>query len=282
MRKLFISFAFIFIPFFCFAQQQSKSTITLEQALKVKNIDKNAVEKNFAGFKLLFEKVQLTPEFFYDVDGLGVKKSWLPVKLADITNLYPFKVHKKVEIRSAIEPPLRRMLKAAKDAGHELYVREAYRSNESQQYMKDKHGEYAAEAGFSQHQMGLAVDINNINKTLTKEQILWLEKNAGKYGFMRTYDGKIAINDYKNKSGKGKVFKAEAWHYRYFSVNGVDLCNRYFKGDWAAMLRFLEPYIREETAKMRAQNQQLPPIAPAYADKAQELRKDFIDYNFKS
>ena len=69
---------------------------------------------------------------------------------------------------------------------------------------------YSARPGFSEHQTGLVVDVDNIN--LSYEQFEstgefnWMQDNAYKYGFILRYpDGKGNITGYDY----------EAWHYRY-------------------------------------------------------------------
>ena len=66
---------------------------------------------------------------------------------------------------------------------------------------------YSARAGYSEHQTGLATDINSVNASFqyTKEY-KWLITNAYKYGFILRYPkGKENLTGY--------VY--EPWHYRY-------------------------------------------------------------------
>ena len=95
----------------------------------------------------------------------------------------------------------------------------AYRSYEYQEnlynnYLKyesqEKVDTYSARPGYSEHQTGLAVDIDNndVNYNqfhLTKE-FTWMQNNAYLYGFILRYPlGKENITGYKY----------EPWHYRY-------------------------------------------------------------------
>ena len=66
--------------------------------------------------------------------------------------------------------------------------------------------------GFSEHQLGLAVDLEEQDSELTKEQqadtatLRWLRENSWRYGFILRYpDNKSEVT--------GKVFRP--WHYRY-------------------------------------------------------------------
>lgn len=66
---------------------------------------------------------------------------------------------------------------------------------------------YSARAGYSEHQTGLAFDINNPSSTFdnTKEA-KWLAKNCTKYGF---------IIRYQKSKEKITGYKYESWHIRY-------------------------------------------------------------------
>ena len=95
----------------------------------------------------------------------------------------------------------------------------AYRSYEYQEnlyngYLKKESREkvdtYSARAGYSEHQTGLAIDIDNgvtdYNKFHLTQEFNWMQKNAYKYGFIMRYpQDKINITGYKY----------ESWHYRY-------------------------------------------------------------------
>lgn len=72
---------------------------------------------------------------------------------------------------------------------------------------KDKADTYSARAGHSEHQTGLAFDINNPNSSFdnTKES-KWLAKNCTKYGF---------IIRYQKSKEKITGYKYESWHIRY-------------------------------------------------------------------
>lgn len=62
--------------------------------------------------------------------------------------------------------------------------------------------QWVAEPGTSEHQLGLAVDINGA----TYDIYLWLQENSYKYGFIFRYPG--------NKTHITNVAE-EVWHYRY-------------------------------------------------------------------
>ena len=64
-----------------------------------------------------------------------------------------------------------------------------------------------AKPGTSEHQLGLAVDINQEGTRSTASQVYsWLEEHAWEYGFIQRYpEGKSQITGITN----------EPWHYRY-------------------------------------------------------------------
>ena len=66
---------------------------------------------------------------------------------------------------------------------------------------------YSARAGHSEHQTGLAMDINNASDSFNNtKEAKWIAENCYKYGFILRYpQGKQDITGYKY----------ESWHVRY-------------------------------------------------------------------
>ena len=90
------------------------------------------------------------------------------------------------------------------------------------QYGASEADTISARAGHSEHQLGLAADINSLSTSFknTKEGI-WLNNNAYKYGFILRYP--------ENKSNE-TGYNFEPWHYRYV---GATLAEKlYNNGDW--------------------------------------------------
>ncbi len=137
----------------------------------------------------------------------------------DLTTL---KNGKKVDTR--IYPDLQAMFDAARRDGLSLEVRSGYRTKESQQQvLDDKQAEFITEGysqreakkmarewvalpGHSEHELGLAVDINAEDSGQKDELYHWLNENSWKYGFICRYPD--------NKSDITHV-EHEPWHYRY-------------------------------------------------------------------
>ena len=117
------------------------------------------------------------------------------------------------------------MLTDANKDGINLFIISSYRSTErqsqnfnnnvnklkalglSEQDAYNETTKYFAEPGFSEHSIGLAVDLNSLEPSFenTKE-FNWLQNNAATYGFILRYP--------KNKEDVTKI-AYEPWHYRY-------------------------------------------------------------------
>lgn len=101
-----------------------------------------------------------------------------------------------------------------------FYPFSTYRSFKTQEVLysryKARDGEakadtYSARPGFSEHQLGLAVDVrsNTLNDNLTSEHYKWMLDNSYKYGFIVRYPkGKQHITQ----------FMEEPWHIRYLGI----------------------------------------------------------------
>ncbi len=124
------------------------------------------------------------------------------------------------QVDKRIYKPLMEMLQDATAEELDPIVVSGYRTQEKQQSLYDKkireyqHQGYSkneavelaqkwvANPGTSEHQLGLAVDINGA----TYDLYLWLQENSYKYGFIFRYPG--------NKTNITGVAE-EVWHYRY-------------------------------------------------------------------
>lgn len=122
------------------------------------------------------------------------------------------------------------MQAAAKLDNIDLFVASGFRSYDYQvdlynKYVnedgKDAADRYSARPGYSEHQTGLAADINAADSSFEDTpEAIWLDKNAHKYGFLiRFPKGKEEYTGYKY----------EPWHIRYV---GVDIATKiYNSGD---------------------------------------------------
>ena len=135
------------------------------------------------------------------------------------------------KVDSRIYPYLQEMFDAAREEGVYPVVREGYRTAEEQQeiledriqtYINQGYSrsraertakEWVALSGTSEHQLGIAVDINADKSMCSNEEVYaWLAENAYKYGFILRYPpGKQEIT--------GTSY--EPWHYRYVGVEAA-------------------------------------------------------------
>ena len=137
------------------------------------------------------------------------------------------------------------MVDGAKLDGIKLYNVSAYRSYNTQKYLYNRYVDrdgvskadtYSARPGHSEHQTGLATDINTASSSKhfenTKEYA-WLISNSYKYGFILRYPkGKEYITGYKY----------EPWHYRYV---GKEVATYIYQNDITYeeyYAKFLEDY----------------------------------------
>lgn len=108
---------------------------------------------------------------------------------------------------------------AASKDGLNIYLSSGYRSYSYQSqlynnyvswYGKQKADTFSARPGHSEHQTGLAIDVNTIDDSFAgTPEAIWLENHAHEFGFIIRYQkGKEDITGYKY----------EPWHIRYLGV----------------------------------------------------------------
>lgn len=137
------------------------------------------------------------------------------------------------KVDSRIYPYLQEMFDAMRNEGIYPIVREEYRTAEYQQetfdekvqaYMNEGYSreraertakEWVAMPGTSEHQIGIAVDINADKTKSTNEEVYtWLAENAHNYGFILRYpQGKTDIT--------GTSY--EPWHFRYVGIEHAQI-----------------------------------------------------------
>lgn len=135
--------------------------------------------------------------------------------LVEMSNIYSYDGYK---MNATAYEHLKDMIDTASQDGIKLFNISSYRSFKTQENLynryvnkdgKEAADTYSARAGYSEHQTGLATDLNTADENKhfenTKEYA-WLKANAYKYGFIERYpQGKEYITGY--------IF--EPWHYRY-------------------------------------------------------------------
>ena len=118
--------------------------------------------------------------------------------------------------------------------GLNIYASSGYRSYGDQKYIYDnyvrmdgmvKADTYSARAGYSEHQTGLAIDLNTVDMSFDGTgESNWLKDNCWKYGFIIRYP-----KDKENITG----YMYEPWHIRYV---GKELARvLYNNGNWLSL-----------------------------------------------
>lgn len=113
-----------------------------------------------------------------------------------------------------------RMQSAAEADGISLYIQSGFRSYELQESLYSRYvsrdgqaaaDRYSARPGHSEHQTGLAIDVNDISYSFADTPAgKWLAANCAKYGFILRYP-----QDKEAQTG----YRYEPWHIRYVGVD---------------------------------------------------------------
>ena len=126
------------------------------------------------------------------------------------------------------------LVSAATSVGLNIYPSSGYRSYNDQKYIYNNYVKrdgqenadtYSARAGYSEHQTGLAIDVNSVDMSFDNtSESKWLKENCYLYGFIIRYPkGKDNITGYMY----------EPWHIRYI---GKDMASKlYNDGDWITL-----------------------------------------------
>ena len=121
------------------------------------------------------------------------------------------------------------MKKDAEKEGLNLWIQSGFRPYNYQEYLYNKYvssdgvekaDKYSSRPGYSEHQSGLAFDLNTVNdEFLNTDECTFVHKNAYKYGFIiRFPEGEEEYTGYKY----------EPWHLRYV---GKKLAKKLYKDD---------------------------------------------------
>ncbi|MGN4770424.1 M15 family metallopeptidase [Bacillus cereus group sp. MYBK216-2] len=100
---------------------------------------------------------------------------------------------------------------AGKESVNHFLISSGYRDFQEQKQLYEKMGsDYALPAGYSEHNLGLSLDIGSTQKKMEKApEGKWIEENVWKHGFILRYP--------KNKSNITGI-QYEPWHIRYVGL----------------------------------------------------------------
>ncbi|GLV62893.1 D-Ala-D-Ala carboxypeptidase VanY [Bacillus mycoides] len=188
-----------------------------------KEIDVKIVGKDELVKAANTERKEITKEQIYKGDLLLVNKDY-PVKKdsirSDIINLN----HNSELVRGYVifdrnlrlsKDIVKKFLNVVDAAGKEsvnhFLISSGYRDFQEQRQLYEKMGsDYALPAGYSEHNLGLSLDVGSTQKKMEKApEGKWIEENVWKHGFVLRYP--------KNKSNITGI-QYEPWHIRYVGL----------------------------------------------------------------
>lgn len=167
--------------------------------------------------------IKVTKDQIYQGNLLLINKDY-PVHQAgmksDVVNLFQHKelvkgyglLDNTIRLSRSIVQPFSTMIDAAvKDGVHHFMINSGYRDNKEQGQLYKKMGaDYALPAGYSEHNLGLALDIGSTQGEMNQSpEGEWLIKNAWTYGFILRYP--------KDKTAITGI-QYEPWHFRYVGL----------------------------------------------------------------
>lgn len=191
------------------------------------------VEAKIENKKIIKKEVECpTPEIEYEDMFLRAVNqdygladfNYIPKNLEKVDILYSTK--SGICLIKEAKENFEKMVEQAKFDGYEIKVSSGFRNYDTQKYLLaneikigNPNAEIAvAKAGYSEHQLGTAVDVTGqsisydsaSNKFNETEEAKWMKENASDYGFIMSYPlGK------EDSTG----YQYEPWHYRYVGVN---------------------------------------------------------------
>ncbi|PIE94377.1 M15 family metallopeptidase [Bacillus fungorum] len=188
-----------------------------------KEIDVKIVGKDELVKAANTERKEITKEQIYKGDLLLVNKDY-PVKKdsirSDIINVN----HNSELVRGYVifdrnlrlsKDVVKKFLNVVDAAGKEsvnhFLISSGYRDFQEQKQLYEKMGsDYALPAGYSEHNLGLSLDVGSTQKKMEKApEGKWIEENVWKHGFVLRYP--------KNKSSITGI-QYEPWHIRYVGL----------------------------------------------------------------
>ncbi|MGG4264402.1 M15 family metallopeptidase [Peribacillus simplex] len=139
---------------------------------------------------------------------------------SDVVNLFQHKeliegyglLDERIRLSQGVAEKFLEMVRAAeKDNVRHFIISSGYRDEEEQsQLYQEKGSAYALPAGYSEHNLGLSLDIGSTLSGMNEApEGKWLQKNAWKYGFILRYP-----EDKKDITG----IEYEPWHFRYVGL----------------------------------------------------------------
>jgi D-alanyl-D-alanine carboxypeptidase len=159
----------------------------------------------------------------------------VPLKSYKLRTTWP-----NLMLRKSIMPAVLEMVRAARADGVTITFSSTYRSyryqeglfaREVKMYGREMAERESAHPGFSQHQLGTAIDFGTISDGYEKTaEGRWVSAHAWEYGFTLSYPP-----DYEQVTG----YRYESWHYRYITRPGALMQREFFSDVQQYFLEFL-------------------------------------------
>ena len=151
---------------------------------------------------------------------LEIPEDYVPDDLVELSDDYANNMWGTIELRKDAAEAFIMMCDDARKAGIDFKAESGYRSYEHQKILYNNYAynnnsedtdKYAAKPGFSEHELGLAVDLANV-WTIEKgtDEYNWLIRNSYNYGFILRYK-----KEWEDITG----YAEEDWHFRYVGVD---------------------------------------------------------------
>ena len=153
-----------------------------------------------------------------------INKDYEPDDLVEMDDKYSNNYYGVNRLRSEAYEHFKEMVDAANNEGIYFLADTTYRSFDTQEtiysnyayeHTSEETSLYAARPGYSEHELGTAIDVSNVWYIEEgDEEYEWIKRNAWKYGYILRY-----------KKGKEEITKyaAEDWHIRYVGVKTATL-----------------------------------------------------------
>lgn len=150
-----------------------------------------------------------------------LNEHYLPENLSDVPEKLLVNKDKITKIHTNVLPYLEKMAERASEDKVNLRIISTYRSFDEQSSLKTSYkftygagtaNKFSADQGYSEHQLGTAIDFStdtlglNFSAFETTNAYAWLSNNAYKFGFIISYPKK---NTY---------YQFEPWHWRFVGV----------------------------------------------------------------
>ena len=199
--------------------KEFKVIVKENQNVKISKTSKGNTIKNYYGITYIDDVIVVNKTY-------SLPSNFAPNNLVTINGY--------IKVVDYVKNAFNELKSDASSIGLNIYASSGYRSYSDQKYIynnyvkmdgQEKADTYSARAGYSEHQTGLAIDVNTIDMTFDNtEESIWLKEKCYRYGFIIRYP--------KNKDSiTGYMY--EPWHIRYV---GKELAKKlYNDGQWITL-----------------------------------------------